>query len=447
MRLDRHAPRKPRPLGRGGFTIINDPVEQTKKAGEIMSSSKFADWKIAVVFVAILVMILLVPAVAATVDNIGDTDIKSDARPKMNHPQGTLAETINSERHAPKPTSKDDESRNQDLKEKTGKDDQDKKNDDEKLPIQQKPLWLICLSGMFGGLLFGIRDKKLVIPHRKSENIYEPGVIADVLFGVAGGVVIFLILPGDIKPEENTISLLKFIGVALIGGYGGRALVEKVLSQQIKDLQDSVDDLKVQGKDDATAMALINKHFDDDPDTPPVSPDKLKVAIAKSSHSLQVYAFDQARTFRRKALRNVREENKDNCIDRVVTVFSALIDCDEKNIYHRNHGQLAFAYKDQKAADWTKAKEELTTAMEIRDKNKVGGFYVYEFNRALCRIKTGDKLEEIKNDLEVALSGPKTRDWVKKPSQVYAPDLVQWLKTKRESLKDWIKERDIEVPE
>ena len=128
-------------------------------------------------------------------------------------------------------------------------------------------------------------------------------------------------------------------------------------------------------------------------------------------------------------------------------VFLALIDCDEKNIYHRNHGQLAFAYKDQKDADWTKAKEELTIAMEIRDKNKIVGFFVYEFNRALCRIKTGDKLEEIKNDLEVALSGPKIRDWVKKPSQVYAPDLVQWLKTKRESLKDWIKERDIEVPE
>jgi hypothetical protein len=429
------------------LTIINDPVEQTKKAGEIMSSSKLADWKIAVVSVAILVMILVVPAVAATVDNIGDTDVKSDVRPKVNHPQGTLAETINSERHISKPTSKDEGSRHQDPKEKTGKDDQNEKNGAKGLPIQQKYLWLICLSGMFGGLLFGIRDKKLVIPHRKSKNIYEPGVVTDVLFGVAGGVVIFLILPGNIKPEENTISLLKFIGVALIGGYGGRALVEKVLTQQIKDLQASVDDLKVQSKDDAAAMALINKHFDDDPDTPPVSHDKLKAAIAKSSHSLQVYAFDQARTFRRNALRNVRKENKDNYIDRVVPVFLALIDCDEKNVYHRNHGQLAFALKDQEAADWTKAKEELTIAMEIRDKNKVGGFYVYEFNRALCRIKTADKLEEIKNDLEVALSGPKTGDWVKKPSPVYAPDLVKWLKTNREQLKDWIKDLGIEVPE
>lgn len=412
-----------------------------------MSSSKFTDWKIAVVSVAILVMILVVPVVAAPVDNIGDTDIKSDARPKMNHPQGTLTETIKSERHIPKPTSKDGESRHQDIKEKTGKDDQDKKNDDERLPIQRNHLWLICLSGMFGGLLFGIRDKKLVIPHQEDKNIYEPGVITDMLFGVAGGVVIFLILPGDIKPEENTISLLKFIGVALIGGYGGRALVEKVLSQQIKDLQDSVDDLKVQSKDDATAMALINKHFDDDPDTPPVSPDKLKAAIAKSSHSLQVYAFDQARTFRRNALRNVRKKHGPNHIGRVLPVFLALIDCDEKNVYHRNHGQLAFALKDQEAADWAKAKEELTIAMEIRDRNKVGGFYVYEFNRALCRIKTADKPEEIKKDLEIALSGPKTGDWVKKPSQVYAPDLVKWLKTKREQLKDWIKDLGIEVPE
>jgi len=412
-----------------------------------MSSSKLSDWKIAVLYAAILIMILVIPVVAATVDNIGDTDIKSDARPEMNQPQDTLDETVNSEKQLPKPTSKNDGSKHQDPKAKTEKDNQDKNDDTENLPIQKKHLWLICLSGMFGGLLFGIRDKKLVIPHRKSENIYEPGVVTDVLFGVAGGVVIFLILPGNIKPDENTISLLKFIGVALIGGYGGRALVEKVLSQQIKDLQDSVDDLKVQSKDDATAMALINKHFDDDPDTPQISHDKLKAAIAKSSHSLQVYAFDQARTFRRKALRDVREKNKDNRIDRVVPVFSALIDCDDKKVYHRNHGQISFAYKDKEAPDWAKAKEELNIAMEIRDKNKVGGFYVYEFNRALCRIKTADKLEEIKNDLEVALSGPKTGDWVKKPSQVYAPDLVQWLKTNQESLKDWIKERGIEVPE
>jgi hypothetical protein len=133
-----------------------------KKSGEVMSLSKLTNMKIVVESVAILVMILVVPAVAATVDNIGDTDIKSDARPKMNHPQGTLAETIDSEKHVPKLPSKDDESGNQDLTEKTGKDDQDKKNEVQKRPVQQKHLWLICLSGMFGGLLFGIRDKNKV---------------------------------------------------------------------------------------------------------------------------------------------------------------------------------------------------------------------------------------------------------------------------------------------
>ncbi len=168
-----------------------------------MSSSKLTDWKIAVVYAAILIMILVIPVIAATVDNIGDTDIKSDARLKINQPQATLNETVNSENQPLKPTSKDDGSRHQDTKEKTEKDDQDEKDDTETLPIQKKHLWLICLSGMFGGLLFGIRDKKLVIPHRKSENIYEPGVITDVLFGVAGGVVIFLILPLD--PAAITI--------------------------------------------------------------------------------------------------------------------------------------------------------------------------------------------------------------------------------------------------
>ncbi len=407
-----------------------------------MLSSELANWKMAVVPIAILVFIFVIPAVATTMDNTGHTDSKFNAQIDANNSQAshsTLSETKNTGSHTPNPTSDGDSDGHQDTKEQNGEDGA------KGLPFQQKHVWLICLSGMFGGLLFGIRDKKLVIPHRKSENIYEPGVVTDVLFGAAGGVVIFLILPGDINPDKDTLSLLKFIGVAIIGGYGGRALVEKVLTQQIKDLQASVDGLKDQSKEDAAAMALINKHFDEDPDTPEIPHDKLKAAIAKSSHSSQLFAFEQARAFRRKALRNVKEEQELNHIDRVVPVFLSLIDSDEKKIYHRNHGQLAFALKDQEAADWTKAKQELTIAMEIRDRNKVGGFYVYEFNRALCLIKTAGKLEEIKKDLEVALSGPKTGDWVRKPSPVYAPDLIEWLKKNREQLKDWIKNRGIEV--
>ncbi len=316
---------------------------------------------------------------------------------------------------------------------------------DGKASLTKTHRFLVLCCGGFGGLLFGIRDKKMPLPQLIGPHTIKPGILGDILFGFAGGIVIFLIIPGEFDLSPGKIEIFKFFGVALIGGYGGRALVEKVLSQQIKDLQEGLDQLKDQSSMDAKAVAFLSKHFDDDPDTPTVGLDKLKKAITETSQSTRLKIFERAREFRRKALKDANEHKKANRVNLVIPVFEALIKSDEKQTYHRNYGQLAFALKDQEIADWPQAMEKLSTAIEVRDRNKVQGFYVYEFNRAICRIKTSDKIDAIQKDLDVALSGPKTKEWVKSPDEKYCKPLKDWLKDNREGLKGWIEVNQVKI--
>src|SRR5260370_7423856 len=72
-----------------------------------------------------------------------------------------------------------------------------------------------------------------------------------------------------------------------------------------------------------------------------------------------------------------------------IPVFRALIAADTNDQYHRNHGSLGWALKDQPnagLAEWQAASDELTTAIGIRDRRRVSGWELYEANRALFNI-------------------------------------------------------------
>ena len=67
----------------------------------------------------------------------------------------------------------------------------------------QTQLWLLVTPvGAFGGLLYTLRDKGLVLPHRESDsNVINPGWLADCAYGIAGSYVVFLIVPGNFTLE------------------------------------------------------------------------------------------------------------------------------------------------------------------------------------------------------------------------------------------------------
>jgi hypothetical protein len=71
---------------------------------------------------------------------------------------------------------------------------------------------------------------------------------------------------------------------------------------------------------------------------------------------------------------------------RTMPIFQALIDLDQKEKFHRSHAQLGYCYKDKLLPDYAAAIHCLTKAIEIRDRDRVKGWTIYEFNRAVCRI-------------------------------------------------------------
>jgi len=94
-------------------------------------------------------------------------------------------------------------------------------------------------------------------------------------------------------------------------------------------------------------------------------------------------------------------------MERTIPIFEALIDNKEGEKFHRNHGQLGYALKDQGGSDdtkkdWNRALKELTKAIDLRDQEGIEGFLMYQFNRALCSIKLGKSFDSIERDIQAA---------------------------------------------
>ena len=49
-----------------------------------------------------------------------------------------------------------------------------------------------------------------------------------------------------------------------------------------------------------------------------------------------------------------------------IPIFTALVKDDIHGVFHRNHGQLGFALKDQQPPDWAAAEVDLTAAIDSR---------------------------------------------------------------------------------
>lgn len=316
----------------------------------------------------------------------------------------------------------------------------------------QRNLWvLIGLCGMFGGLLFGMKDQNLYLPYRHSKRVIKPGFLVDLLFGLAGGIVIFFIMPIELFDVTQSFGLVRLLGIAMIGGYGGRALIEQVLDQQLKKLKEDMEQLeeqteesasqvkeiKAQERTGATVAALLDQYLDEEREKPlqPEESKELMEAISKASASTRVYAFTQARAFRKKVSK--KEETR-HLIAKVIPVFEKLILADTENRYHRNHSQLAYALKDQPKADYERAAAELTTAIQIRDEQKIDGFKIYEFSRAMCRIHLGRPTSEIVADLQEAATDPIIREWIQRPDPKRAQELIDWIEQNQDELPAWM---------
>ncbi|HNB53359.1 MAG TPA: hypothetical protein PK530_15515 [Anaerolineales bacterium] len=306
-------------------------------------------------------------------------------------------------------------------------------------------LWFdISLAGMFGGFLFGIRDRQLVLPRVNKNGTVNPGWIADCLYGVAGAWVVFLVIPGTFNFEDRW-EIIKVLATAAIGGYGSRALIAQALNETIKKLEDRIDESieenKVQQETDAKALALVSRHLDKTVAVSDIKAEDLKEAIKAASPTMKVQIFYMAHD-----LRSEYWETNKGLMERAIPVFEALIESDTSGQFHRNHGQLGYILKDKVPPDYVRARAALTKAIELRGKRDPVGFRLYELNRAICHIlldpnyTAGNPSEAstrqlILDDLKAAMTEIKTSNAIKAsyqdadtPEEIAKNPIGKWMR-------------------
>jgi type II secretory pathway pseudopilin PulG len=145
------------------------------------------------------------------------------------------------------------------------------------------------------------------------------------------------------------------------------------------------DEVARQQRRDADAFSLVAWQLKPPAGTGPPTQEQLDRAIRAASPSLRSQIFTLARDQRNA---NWRAADR-SAMMRTIPVFRALIDADAS--FHRNHGQLGYALKDSDPPDFDGAREELDTAIRLRDQAGNKGWLYYELNRAALDIKLANE--------------------------------------------------------
>lgn len=200
---------------------------------------------------------------------------------------------------------------------------------------------------------------------------------------------------------------------------------------RVTETDKKVDELAQQSSRDAQALNLAYRQLNPISGTPDATQEQINSAITQASAPVRVQIFNQAWQIRSENWRDAANKSK---MERTIPIFRALITSDSDNRYHMNHGQLAFALKDQRTPDWRAAEAEFTKAIELRGSWKEKGWLFYEFNRAVCRIMLDQAFQQnkssapeavgaIRADLKTALAARDIRPIIQ------TNDVIQrWLK-------------------
>lgn len=180
----------------------------------------------------------------------------------------------------------------------------------------------------------------------------------------------------------------------------------------IKSLFRLVDNQRVKQEEiDAKALSLTQNFLNPSIGTPKISEQELTEALKTASPAVKVHIFYQT-----KELRSDNWQANKTKMERSIPIFKALIASDTQSRFHRNYAQLGFALKDKSQPDWKEAEAMLSKAIEIRGDCQHNGFPLYEFNRAICRIKQDSSFnqgkpsspeikDQIVSDLKIAVKG------------------------------------------
>ncbi len=262
----------------------------------------------------------------------------------------------------------------------------------------------IALAGAFGGLVFGTQSGKLQIPGRNPQNPkeYNLGILTNIFVGIGGAITVFLLVPGEFSFDYKTpFTFIKSFATAFIGGYGGYALLTKVLNKTLGELKEDIENKKKQDDIDAQAQNEVEDFLTAimDPDEFEDTKVQINDWIRKASATGRMAIYKRTKEFRRLHWKS----QKNNEMKRVIIIMEQLKEVTHKNNekYFQILGHLGYAYKDLKneaavndSSNYTTAKGYLNEAIVARDKLGVKGHRMYEFSRAVCNIRLEQEYEE-----------------------------------------------------
>jgi hypothetical protein len=177
--------------------------------------------------------------------------------------------------------------------------------------------------------------------------------------------------------------MVGYLWTRLALGGALRAADLAAIGERTADVENKVHALERQATLDAKALGMISSVLNPGKDTPPTPQEDLDKAVSEASQPVRVQIFYRAEEMRAANWRDAANKPK---MARTIPVFRALAASDPEDRYHRNHGQLGYALKDQLQPDWKEAEAELSKAIAIRGDPHDHGWALYEFNRAICRI-------------------------------------------------------------
>lgn len=252
---------------------------------------------------------------------------------------------------------------------------------------QDVPILVVSLSGALGGLIYcALRDDRLYRLRFERDSV-DLGLLLDLLVGMAGAYVVFLVLPEDLLGEQLKATLkgnpevapspldgIKFAAIALAGGYGGRTLIDQILGEFVKEIQ--VLQTRVNTLDSSNSLtSLVNTQLGRG------LPDDEQAAL---KNDLKATDEEQRKKIYARAIEATRNKAT---VGNTILIFEALIEVEPSN--HRYYGGLGYAYKDKTTPDWQSAETNFKKAIQLRG---TGEFYKeflgYEVNLVICTIKS-----------------------------------------------------------
>lgn len=197
------------------------------------------------------------------------------------------------------------------------------------------------------------------------------------------------ILTGDI--DRGIVTMLDFKDrLAQLGHYVTRYASEGDLmwhfSRQLYKLYgadrlvQALTDSTPQSQVDTIAHELARRWLSEVDALARIDVARLRKAIGRASATTRSAIFGLATELRR-----VHWFDDKPLMERTIPVFEALTEVEPDN--HLPLAQLAYAVKDHRQPDWTRAARLLDRAIAARGPVDDAGFAYYEFNRALCSIR------------------------------------------------------------